>query len=124
MTIRNKDTFMQNLWDWGFLDDCFGGTRIRITDVDGLVERKGHFLLIETKSPGKDIPRGQQILFDAIAKQPNWHILVIWGLPNVPTMAQIWGCKQIPADEMRIREIVRRWYEYANREAWSMEYVA
>jgi len=114
MTIRNKEVFIDNLWDWGFLDDCFGNTRIRVTDVDGLVERKGHFLLMETKSPGKDIPRGQAILFDALASQPNWHVLVIWGEPNAPVSAQVWGCRPMMADMAKIREIVRRWYQYAD----------
>ena len=66
MTIKNLEAFVENLWDWGFLDECFPGTRIRVTDIDGLVERNGHFLLIEAKSPGKDIPTGQRILFDRL----------------------------------------------------------
>ncbi len=39
MTIRSKEVFLQGLWDWAVLDGCFGNTRIRPTDVDGLIER-------------------------------------------------------------------------------------
>jgi len=114
MTIRNKDNYMACLWDWGFLDDCFGGTRIRVTDVDGLVERRGHFLLIEAKSSGAPIPKGQAILFDALVKNPKWHVLVVWGATNKPDAAQFWGRKKFDADEEKMKEVVRRWYNMAN----------
>lgn len=106
MTIRNKDVYMGNLWDWGFLDDCFGGTRIRVTDLDGVVERKGHFLYLEAKSPGKDVPKGQQIMFNHLIAEKNKAVLVIWGKPNVPEMAQFWGCKPFVADSAKIQEVV------------------
>ena len=78
MTIQNPIAFVNGLWDWGFLDRCFGNTNIRVTDIDGMVERNGKFLLIETKQYGVDIPTGQRIMFD------NWlalgqTLLVIWG---------------------------------------------
>ena len=115
MTIRNKDNYMACLWDWGFLDACFGGTRIRITDVDGLVERRGHFLLIEAKSSGAPIPKGQAILFDALVKNTKWHVLVVWGATNKPEEAQFWGSKKFKANEAKVQEVVRRWYSMANR---------
>ena len=105
---------MACLWDWGFLDSCFDGTRIRITDVDGLVERREHFLLIEAKSSGAPIPQGQAILFNALIKNPNWHVLIIWGATNKPEDAQFWGRKKFKADETKIQELVHRWYSMAN----------
>ena len=114
MNLRSKSGFMAALWDWEFLNDCFGGTRIRVTDIDGLVERNGKFLVIETKSPGKDIPRGQQILFDQMVETGIFVVLVIWGEPNAPKRAQFWGCEPMDADEEKIKSLVRRWYDYAN----------
>ena len=114
MTIRNKDNYMACLWDWGFLDDCFGGTRIKITDVDGLVERRGNFLMIEAKSPGAPIPKGQAIMFDKLVKDPKWNVLVVWGKPNEPEEAVVWGNKKFNADAEKIKDVVRRWYEMAN----------
>ena len=105
---------MARLWDWGFLDECFGGTRIKVTDVDGLVERRGHFLLIEAKSIGAPIPKGQAIMFDALVEDPNWHVLIIWGDTNAPVEAMVWGNKQFEADEAKIQDVVRRWYSMAN----------
>jgi len=114
VTIRNKDHYMACLWDWGFLDICFGGTKIRVTDVDGLVERKGHFLLIEAKSSGAPVPKGQSIMFDALVKNPKWSVLVVWGNTNKPEEALMWGNKLFKADEAKIQEIVHRWYNDAN----------
>ena len=117
MPIRNKDVYMNNLWDWGFLESCFGGTRISPTDLDGVVERKGHFLYLEAKSPGKDVPRGQQIMFNHLIADKRATVLVIWGEPNAPEKAQFWGCKPFIADTAKIQEVVAKWYEHADREA-------
>jgi hypothetical protein len=117
MPIRNKDVYMNNLWDWGFLSDCFGGTRISPTDLDGVVERKGHFLYLEAKSPGKDVPKGQQIMFNRLIADKRATVLVIWGEPNAPEKAQFWGCKPFVANTAKIQEVVAKWYEHADREA-------
>ena len=110
MSIKDKAKYVANLWDWGFLDGCFGHTKIRVTDLDGLVERNGHFLFIEAKSSGVGVPRGQQILFDRLIESPQNSVLVIWGCPNKPEMAQWWGRKTFPADEEAIVEEVAAWY--------------
>jgi len=113
MTIKNLKTYVENLWDWEFLDECFGGTRIRVTDLDGLVERKGRFLYIEAKSPGKEVPVGQKILFDHLIANPQNTVLVIWGAPSEPEQAQFWGRKAFPADKEKVKALVSRWYQYA-----------
>jgi hypothetical protein len=41
MTINKLDAYVAGLWDWVCLDGCFGDTKIRPTDIDGLVERRG-----------------------------------------------------------------------------------
>lgn len=116
MTIRNKDSYVNALWDWGFLDDCFGGKKIRVTDVDGLVERNCHFLMIEAKGPGKEIPQGQQILFSNLRKtfDDRFHILVIWGNPNQPEEYQLWGYGKRIGGTQEIKDLVRRWYLFAD----------
>jgi hypothetical protein len=106
---------MENLWDWGFLSDCFGGSRISPTDLDGVVERKGHFLYLEAKSPGKDVPKGQQIMFDHLIADKRSTVLVIWGKPNLPERAQLWGQEPFKADTAKIQQVVAGWYAKANR---------
>lgn len=115
MTIRNIDNFVNSLWDWGFLDDCFDGTKIKVTDLDGIVERHGHVLILETKSPGAPIPRGQQILFNHLITESRFTVLIIWGEANKPVEAQVWGRAKTPADEKRIKDFVSNWYKRADR---------
>ncbi len=113
MTIRNKQLYMESLWDWGFLDDCFGGSHIRVSDVDGLVEHNGYFLLIEAKAAGKDVPRGQAILFDNLITNDRWAILVIWGNPGNPESYRFWGYPVYPASTEKIQARVAQWYKHA-----------
>jgi hypothetical protein len=115
VTIRNIDNFVDSLWDWGFLDDCFGGTRIKVSDLDGIVERHGNVLILETKSPGAPIPKGQEILFNTLTSQSGFTVLVIWGDANKPVEAQVWGRPRVPADEKRIKDFVASWYKRADR---------
>lgn len=114
MNIRDMDTYVSQIWDWSFLNDCFGETKIRVTDVDGLIERNGHFLLIETKMPKQEIPVGQAILFEKFAREERHHVLIVWGYKNKPVAAQFWGRPVMDADEQSLKAIIRRWFKYAN----------
>lgn len=119
MTIKNLSAFVDALWDWGFLDECFAGTKIRVSDLDGMVERKGWVLIIEAKGMGKSVPPGQQIMFRALS-QKGFTILTLWGQPNKPQMMQVWyphkpsPQTQIATDEDGVKDIVRRWFNWAN----------
>lgn len=119
MTINSPERFVGSLWDWGFLDGCFQGTNIRPSDIDGIVERNGQFLVIETKGAGVSIPEGQQIL---LSRMPRtcFTILFIWGQPNKPERMQVWypgEAKPRPqclASEADVRDVVARWFNWAN----------
>jgi hypothetical protein len=119
VTIRNLPAYISALWDWGFLDDCFGSTRIRVSDIDGIVERNGCFLLIEAKPPYKDMSRGQQRLHAALAAK-GFAVLVIWGKANNPEQTQIWYPYRPKAEPVQlatlesIQDIVSRWFRWAN----------
>lgn len=118
MSIRNKDAFMNALWDWGFLDNCFGNTRIRVSDLDGIVERNGEFLIIEAKGPGIPIPRGQSIMFSKMALK-GMTVLIIWGEVNSPEFTQTWSRYKDQANPKReanvesIQKYVSRWFNWA-----------
>ena len=60
--------------------DCFEHG-INFGDVDGLVERNGHFLLLEWKSVRK-VPIGQQRLHSAILRDDRWTIVLVCGDPE------------------------------------------
>jgi len=111
MTIRNARTFMDNLWDWEILDGCFGKTTMGVSDLDGIIERHGQFLVLETKSTGKSIPIGQVRIFEAMARMKNFTVLVVWGDPGYPNRMQEWPHKPHEADRSTLQQAVRDWYE-------------
>lgn len=119
MTIDNKKSFMNALWDWGFLNGSFSPTKCRVSDIDGVISRKGQVLFIEAKGTGKQIPKGQWLTFEDLTKA-GFTVLIIWGDTNKPYESQVWyPHKKEPrpktkSDEAHIRDIVRRWFLWAN----------
>lgn len=106
--------YEDGIWDWGFLDDCFQGTKIRITDIDGAVERNGKFLFIETKRPGAAIPLGQEIFFRGQVRLGN-AVMFVWGHKNQPVKIRVvtpFVDKVLEnASEDVMKDIVRQWFE-------------
>jgi hypothetical protein len=118
MTINDPIKYCAGLWDWGILDGCFGDTKIKPTDIDGFVERKGKFLWLETKAPGADIPEGQQLTFAALARIKLFTIFIIWGSKDAPQEIQVmghWGrSKKLPCTLGRLRDFVSRWFKWVD----------
>lgn len=116
--IRNDETYLASFWDWTFLNQCFAPTNIRVSDIDGIVERNGRFLFIETKHPGEKIPQGQAILHDQLLRTGRFSVLMIWGNPNHPVRFQLRENGKTVEEEGStdvIAAIVRGWFERANR---------
>ena len=132
MTINDKDKFMAALWDWGFLDGCFDDTGIRVSDLDGIVERKGHLLFIEAKPTGKGVSTGQNRMFNELTNL-GFHVVVIWGETNEPDECLIMCPHQLGGQRIKltadrriapeiakallkakIAEMIRRWFVWAN----------
>lgn len=109
------------MWDYSMLDGCFGDTKIRPTDVDGLIERNGHGLFIETK--GRDvqsIPVGQMRTLEWMSIGLNQTVLVMFGEPNRPERAFALYPGGLRADFVYvnadvIRDFVSRWFAWAER---------
>lgn len=125
MTINNIKQFMSSLWDWACLDGCFGDTNIRITDVDGLVERNGMYLLLEAKSPGVQIKKGQAIMYERLARLRCFTVLIVWGKANQPERIQVTSYKSSRTIENAsiesLRGVVKEWYEWANSQTYVEE---
>ena len=122
MTIHDAELYMAGIWDWAILDGCFGETNIKPTDIDGLVERNGKFLILETKQPGAQIPTGQHIMFRNFIKRQGDAVLVIWGKKNEPEAAQLYSgqfpdgkyIKSITSESLR--KFVATWFAKAEAE--------
>lgn len=125
MTIQNQKLYMEGVWDWAILRGCFGSTKIEPTDIDGFVERKGRFLILETKKLDTPIKNGQWWTFNALRNTGLFTIIVVWGEQNTPQEMQILyplpyqvgQRKKAGLDELLTA--VAGWFRYADREPLS-----
>jgi len=83
VALYNEDAFQRSpsagfdgIWDWDFLKGAFGPT-IMPMDIDALVERRGHFVIFETKKTGVEIPQGQKIALGKLIELGRGHITLI-----------------------------------------------
>lgn len=130
--IRDLDKFARGRWRWdeyGY-SSAFGG-RITFTDVDGLVERNGHFLFIEQKQYTPDqcgpyyLPKGQEIALERLARLPQFTVLYVagdasdcspWWIKNLTTM-KVDDYRDTPdADERRgkLTRLFEAWWTLAD----------
>lgn len=124
-TINHPGAFLKSpaagfdgVFDWSWTQDCFGGKRIKPMDFDGVVERKGNFILFETKNLGVPIPDGQRYTLEAAHRLGCFTILLIHG-KQTPEHAEIWypgsAQKKTFSGVEDIRKVVGDWYLYADK---------
>lgn len=49
------------------------------SNVDGILERNGQFLILEWKKPGEKVSEGQKRLLQAFAAKPSFMVVIIYG---------------------------------------------
>jgi hypothetical protein len=69
---------MEGHWDWKFIDDVLPG-RMKVSDIDGIIEKNEHFLVFEGKKPRIDIPTGQRIMLEALRNTGRCTVVYLWG---------------------------------------------
>ena len=119
--IRDRTKLAKSLWDWEFLNECWGG-RIRPTDVDGVVERNGYFLFLEGKPAGGEITKGQEILFKKLTENfKSASVLILFGEPGFPQeFERIQNGRISPrkkCNRERIQTICKAWYNAVDSKA-------
>lgn len=88
MSIFHKPQYAE---DFSFLDHpCLP------TNIDGLTERHGKFLVIEVKR-GEEISTGQHIMLEQLSQQPNFTVVVLNSRSQLP-------------DSMNARQVVPYFY--------------
>jgi len=98
----------------------FGDSRIAVSDVDGLfvVERSACFLFIETKGKDDPVPKGQQILLEALSRIPRAAVVLLRGDKGYPSQLQRVKHGRFEGVEKTSREDFQRrldiWFDYAN----------
>jgi len=117
--------YRETLWDWSPMNDVFGSTGIRISDCDGIVERNGHFLLLDGKRPclngNREIKDGQRRMYIRFAKNGG-TVIVFHGTP--PTTVQwvrVWRPGGIFEPERQcdlpgLVRLVSQWFQWADEE--------
>jgi len=111
------------VFDWAWMDGCFGKTNITPMDFDGVVERKRQFLLFETKNTGVELPKGQLICLENLWKKGDWTVVTVWG-KKTPETWEVWFPWREGERQPKIikgvgveslRQFVARWYEWADK---------
>lgn len=117
--IRHLAQYDRGIWDWALLRGCFGETLITPTDIDACIERKGHFLWIETKLPGIPVPRGQEIVLHQLTRRGD-TVLIVHGQNDKPEhilKLSPFGAKVYEnADAKTLRKLVNDWWLWANQQ--------
>ena len=49
------------------------------SNVDGILERNGQFLILEWKRPSEKVSEGQRIMLQALASKPSFMVVIIYG---------------------------------------------
>ena len=145
--IRHKKTFeswLPALFDgefkWDFLLPAWSGTKIQPMDLDAIIERRNHFLIFETKKPGKGIDVGQRITLTNLWRNGRSTIIFLSGKqPEEITgycmygewekdkNADIGSRDLTSADAYDVIFLVRKWFCWASgddvpdREDWDRE---
>lgn len=85
MAINYPDRFAQaapagfdGIFEWDFLRGCFP-RGIMPMDFDAVIEIGNHFLVFETKQPGKTVDVGQRRTFESLLSIPAFTIFMLWG---------------------------------------------
>jgi hypothetical protein len=125
MNIRNVKHYVDSFWDWSPLNDCFGGTDIRVTDVDGSIERHGRYLHLETKQPGTDILFGQSMFYEGLVNAGH-SVLFMWGPVNDPRKLYLVTPHRQkvydPADWSTVQQVVGEWFKWADKQPKAFVY--
>ncbi len=133
-TIRNQKSFSESVvsitcphcenrfpfdgvCDWSWLLKCFGNTGISPMDFDGVIERNGRYLILETKDVGIPIPKGQHITLHNLKCPESFTVLKIWGKQRPVKMIVCYpnGKEKTITDLSEMQDAVARWFRWANR---------
>jgi len=104
------------------LSGCFGMTSCRPMDVDGIIERNGKILFIESKYHNIEISQAQKILFRALINAGH-SILVVWMKESDGSdidKIQVYSSNGIykrEANKEKFRDAVKQWWDSAEKRA-------
>lgn len=105
--------------DFGELSGLLG--KVLPSNLDMVLERKGHFLFGEWKRDGEKISKGQEILLKALSRLPNATVLVINGdTDNRMRVGRFWritpdgGYVESGKGLIEFKDYITEWYLVAD----------
>ena len=121
MPIRSMKGYAKSVWQWcEVLKGCFGNTTIEPSDIDGIVERNGYFLILETKGRNASLSRGQEIMLRRLAKLDKFTVVVVWGDRYKPERLLVMTKKGDKYYDnisvIKLRHVVIEWWLEANKD--------
>jgi hypothetical protein len=111
--IRDTKGYESGSIDFTTFNGCFK-KNVGMSDIDGVTERKGHFLFLEKKYPGAKVPEGQTILLESLSRYPQNTVVVFWGDESKPERVELWiRSRHIPVDSLNA--LLSCWYECVDK---------
>lgn len=96
------------------------------SNIDGIAERNGKFLVMEWKRPNEKVSEGQRILLQRLASVPNFTVLIIQGnTDNALIIDDFWqvqpygSCIKLGKSVEEFKAFYIMWYDWANQKPLS-----
>jgi hypothetical protein len=92
------------------------------SNIDGIAERNGKFLVMEWKRPNEKVSEGQRRLLQAFAKKPDFTVLIIEGntddglVVNDFWQLHPFNHSKVGHGPEELKEFYVMWYDYANEQ--------
>ena len=119
MLMRNPDAAHTDFED--LLGLIPSNPKFLPSNVDGIAERNGKFLVMEWKRPNEKISKGQEFLLKALAKTPNFVVIIIIGdTDNGMNIERFYYLQPIGKNVLigtsmqEFKDYYTFWYEWAN----------
>jgi len=91
------------------------------SNVDGILERNGQFLILEWKRPGEKVSDGQRIMLQALAAKPSFMVVIIYGNTDNETIIDSYWLLTPEGKPVKtgigfesFKQFYRQWYELAD----------
>jgi hypothetical protein len=126
--MKSMRTLFPKFVDYGELIGLIpSNEKFSPSDIDGICERNGQFLIMEWKRPkdndyeGEKVSFGQQRLLQALAAKEGFIVIIVYGhsddgmkVDKFFRVQPIGPCIQLGVGVDMFKSFYRQWYELAN----------
>jgi hypothetical protein len=113
---RDLPAGFDGVFMWDFLAGAFGPV-IMPMDFDAVVERKGSFLVFETKAPGTEMPKGQRLTLEQLLHDKRFTVIYCAKRAEDIQQWEVWtrsGRTVIRGDAAALWAWCNAWFEDKN----------